>query len=220
MAERTVLVTGGTGGLGPAVLAALRDGGWRVVATHRAGSRDRLPPGVVGVEADLTDATAAARAVASAVGEDGAPLRALANLVGGYADGQPVAGTPVEDFEAMFTRNLRPTYLATAAALPELVAAGGGSVVCVSSRAALQPFAGAAGYAAANAAVLAFARVVALEGAPDGVRCNTIVPRLIATPANRAAGIEGGAAPEAIARVVAWLCGDESAAVTGAQVPV
>jgi NAD(P)-dependent dehydrogenase (short-subunit alcohol dehydrogenase family) len=220
MAERTVLVTGGTGGLGPAVLAALRDGGWRVVATHRVGSRDRLPPGIVGVEADLTDPAAAGRAVAVATEEAGAPLRALANLVGGYADGQPVASTPVEDFEAMFERNLRPTYLATAAALPALAAAGGGSVVCVSSRAALAPFAGAAGYAAANAAVLAFARVVALEGASDGVRCNTIVPRLIATPANRAAGIEGGADPHAIAHVVAWLCGDESAAVTGGELPV
>jgi NAD(P)-dependent dehydrogenase (short-subunit alcohol dehydrogenase family) len=62
--------------------------------------------------------------------------------------------------------------------------------------------------------------VVALEGDPDGIRCNTIVPKLIATPANRAAGIQGGAAPERVAAVVAWLCGEESGAVTGAQIPV
>jgi NAD(P)-dependent dehydrogenase (short-subunit alcohol dehydrogenase family) len=220
MAQRTVLVTGGTGGLGPAVIATLLDAGWRVVATYRAGSADRLPDGVAGVEAELTEPAAAARAVLAAAGDPGAPLRAVANLVGGYADGQPVETTSVERFEAMFTRNLRPTYLVTAAALPALAAAGGGSVVCVSSRAATHPFAGAAGYAAANAAVTAFARVVALEGASDGIRCNTLVPKLIDTPANRAAGIEGGAAPETVARVVAWLCGDESAAVTGAELPV
>jgi NAD(P)-dependent dehydrogenase (short-subunit alcohol dehydrogenase family) len=204
---RSVLVTGSTGGLGPAVVAALEAAGWRVVAPPRA-------------EADLTTPAGAARAVELAAAEPDAPLRAVANLVGGYADGAPVATTPVEDFERLFTLNLRPSYLVTQAALPVLAAAGGGSVVCVSSRAALHPFAGAAGYAAANAALLAFAQVVALEGAPDGVRCNTIVPKLIATPANRAMGIEGGAPPGRVAAVVAWLCGDESAAVTGAQLPV
>jgi len=177
------------------------------------------------IEADLTDPASAARVVEAAAGEAAAgeaaaPLRALANLVGGYADGQPVASTPVEDFEAMFAVNLRTAYVMTAAALPALRAAGGGSVVCFSSRAALRPFAGAAGYVAANAAVLAFARVVALEGQPDGIRCNTVVPALIRTPANAAAGITGGAEPETVARVVAWLCGDESAAVTGAEIPV
>jgi NAD(P)-dependent dehydrogenase (short-subunit alcohol dehydrogenase family) len=93
-------------------------------------------------------------------------------------------------------------------------------VVCVSSRTALVPSAGTAGYAAANAAVLAFAKVVALEGASDGIRCNTLVPRLIDTPANRAAGIHGGAEPARIARTVTWLCDDASSAVTGAELPV
>ena len=207
MPDRTVFVTGGTGGLGPAVVESLLDTGWRVVAPTRE-------------EADLTDPEAVRAAVATATSEPGAPLRAVVNLVGGYADGQPVATTAVEDFEAQFARNLRPTYLVTAAALPALAQAGGGSVVCVSSRAAVVPFAGAAGYAAAKAAVLAFAKVVALEGADDRIRCNTLVPKLIDTPANRAAGIRGGAAPADVARVVCWLCDDASGAVTGAEVPV
>jgi NAD(P)-dependent dehydrogenase (short-subunit alcohol dehydrogenase family) len=207
MPDRTAFVTGGTGGLGPAVVQALRDTGWRVVAPSRA-------------EADLTDPAAVRAAVATAAAEPGAPLRAAVNLVGGYADGQPVASTPVEDFEALFALNLRPTYLVTAAALPALAQAGGGSVVCVSSRTALVPFAGAAGYAAANAAVLSFAKVVALEGADDGIRSNTLVPRLIDTPANRAAGIRGGADPAEVARVITWLCDDASSAVTGAEIPV
>jgi NAD(P)-dependent dehydrogenase (short-subunit alcohol dehydrogenase family) len=207
MPDRTAFVTGGTGGLGPAVVEALADTGWRVVAPSRA-------------EADLTEPDAVRAAVATATADRSAPLRAVVNLVGGYADGQPVADTPVEDFERLFALNLRPTYLVTAASLPALARSGGGSVVCVSSRAALVPFKGAAGYAAANAAVLTFARVVALEGAADGIRCNSIVPKLIDTPANRAAGIEGGAAPADVARVICWLCDDASAAVTGSDIPV
>jgi NAD(P)-dependent dehydrogenase (short-subunit alcohol dehydrogenase family) len=222
MPDRTAFVTGGTGGLGPAVIDALLRTGWRVVAPYRPGStaRDRIPGGALGVEADLTDPAAVRSAVATAAAERGAALRAVVNLVGGYADGQPVASTPVEDFEALFALNLRPTYLVTAAALPVLAQMGGGSIVCVSSRTALAPFAGAAGYAAANAAVLAFAKVVALEGAGDRIRCNTLVPKLIATPASRAAGIGGGADPRVIARVITWLCDDASDAVTGAEVPV
>ena len=96
--------------------------------------------GVVHVTADLTDAGVGRRAVEAAAAEPGAPLRAVVNLVGGYAGGGLVHETPVDDFERMLTLNLRPTYLVTPAALPHLVAAGGGAVVCVSARAALAPF--------------------------------------------------------------------------------
>ena len=221
MPDRTAFVTGGTGGLGPAVIEALLDTGWRVVAPCLPGDPDagRLPGGALSVQADLTDPAAVRSAVATAASDPAAPLRAAVNLVGGYADGQPVATTPVEDFERQFALNLRTAYLVTAAALPAL-GQGGGSVVCVSSRAAIAPFAGAAGYAASKAAVLAFAKVVALEGAKDGIRCNALVPKLIDTPANRAAGIKGGADPADVARVVSWLCDDASGAVTGAEIPV
>jgi NAD(P)-dependent dehydrogenase (short-subunit alcohol dehydrogenase family) len=222
MPDRTALVTGGTGGLGPAVIESLLDVGWRVVAPLLPGDpgADRMPGGAISVEADLTDVESVRSLVATAASELGAPLRAAVNLVGGYADGQPVASTPVEEFERQFALNLRPTYLVTAAALPVLAQTGGGSIVCVASRTALRPFAGAAGYAASKSAVLTFAEVVALEGKDDGIRCNTIVPTLIATPANRAAGIEGGTHPAEVARVICWLCDDASAAVTGARIPV
>jgi NAD(P)-dependent dehydrogenase (short-subunit alcohol dehydrogenase family) len=222
MPDRSAFVTGASGGLGPSVVQALLDTGWSVVAPCLPGDpgADRIPDGTLTVAADLMDAGAVREAVAAAASDPHAPLRAVVNLVGGYKDGQPVASTPVEDFEWLFALNLRTAYLVTSAALPALQAAGGGSVVCVSSRAAIDPFPGVAGYAAANAAVLAFAKVVALEGAEHGIRCNTIVPRLIATPANRAAGIKGGTEPSEIARVVTWLCDEASGAVTGASVPV
>ncbi len=219
--DRTVLISGGTGGLGRAVVAAFAANDWRVVVLDM---RSAELQGAEVVEADLTDQGDVRRAVSAATGEPSAPLRAVANLVGGYAGDQPVAETAVEEFEAQFTLNLRPTYLVTQAALPALVDAGGGAIVCVSSRSALHPFAGAAGYCASKAAVIAFAQVVAREHAAAGVRCNAILPQMIDTPANRAAmppeQHDALTPPAEIATVIRFLCSDESAPTTGAAIPV
>ena len=176
------------------------------------------------VLADLTDPAAVQAAVATAAADPAAPLRATVNLVGGYQSTGLVHEAPVEDFERMLALNLRPTYLVTQAALPHLVEAGGGSVVCVSSRAALCPFPGAAGYVTAKAAVLAFAGAVAVEYKAKGVRCNTVVPSVIDTPDNRAAQPEADTSrwvrPEDIATVIRFLAGEESAPTSGATIPV
>jgi NAD(P)-dependent dehydrogenase (short-subunit alcohol dehydrogenase family) len=224
MATETVLITGAAGGLGGAVTEAFLNDGWRVVAPELEGARGRLPAAVEAVEADLTDPGSAAAVVRVATAQSGAPLRAVINLVGGFAAGGRVHETPYADFEAMLTLNLRPTYLVTAAALPALVAAGGGAVVCVSARAAQHPFAGAAGYVTAKAAVLAFANAVAVEYADSGVRCNTILPTVIDTPANRAAMPDADHSrwvpPARIAQMIRFLAGGGSAPVTGAAITI
>lgn len=223
MADRTALITGGTGGLGAAVTAAFVAAGWRAVVPVR-----KDPPadagGAVYLTADLADPAAVEAVVTAAAAEPAAPLRAVVNLVGGYAPSGLVHETPIEDFERMLAINLRPTYLVTQAALPHLVEAGGGAVVFVSSRAALSPFPGAAGYVTAKAAVLAFANAVAVEYRAKGVRSNTVVPSVIDTPANRAAQPDADTSrwvpPEQIAAVIRFLAGDESAPTSGAAIPV
>ncbi|MET0414898.1 MAG: SDR family NAD(P)-dependent oxidoreductase [Actinoplanes sp.] len=223
-AARTVLITGGTGGLGVATVTAFVAAGWRVVTPIRPGTADRLPAGAVAVECDLTMASDVTAASEAAAGDPDAPLRAVVNLAGGFAAGGLVAETPVEDFEAILRTNLRPTYLVTAATLPDLVAAGGGSIVCVSSRAAVAPFPGAAGYATAKAAVLAFANAVAVEYRRQGVRCNTVLPSVIDTPANRSAMPDADTSrwvrPAEIAEVILFLASEASGATSGAQIPV
>jgi NAD(P)-dependent dehydrogenase (short-subunit alcohol dehydrogenase family) len=224
----TVLVTGATGGLGPAVVAAFLADRWRVVATSRSG---RPPQDLVGhdrlesVATDLFEPADVAEAVTVATAERaGAPLRALVNLVGGYAIGGLVQETPVEQFERQLTLNLRPTYLVTKAVLPHLVDAGGGAIVCMSARAAVRPFRGAAGYASAKAAVIAFVQAVAVEYRAAGVRCNAVLPSVIDTPANRDrepdADISKWVPPEQVAAVIRFLCSDESAPTSGAAIPV
>jgi NAD(P)-dependent dehydrogenase (short-subunit alcohol dehydrogenase family) len=222
--ERTVVVTGGAGGLGAAAVAAFVAAGWRVVAPVRPGRSAAVGTGAIAVESDLNNTADVAAAIAVAAGEPAAPLRAVVNLAGAYGGSGLVADTPVEDFEHMITVNLRPTYLVTAAALPHLVAAGGGSIVCVSSRAAVAPFPGAAGYVTAKAAVLAFAGAVAVEYKRARVRCNTVLPSVIDTPANRRtmsdADFSRWVRAEEITPAILFLASDASAPTTGAQLPV
>jgi NAD(P)-dependent dehydrogenase (short-subunit alcohol dehydrogenase family) len=223
----TVLVTGASGGLGGAVTEAFLADGWRVVAASRSGhphGATAAPDRLVVVAADLDEPADVAAAVAAATQDAGAPLRALVNLVGGFRIGGRVHETPVEDPERQLALNLRPTWLVTRAVLPHLVAGGGGAVVCMSSRAAVAPFRGGAGYAAAKAAVLAFAQAVAVEYRADGVRCNAVLPSVIDTPANRAAQPDADFSrwvpPAQVAAVIRFLCGEESAPTSGAAIPV
>ena len=227
--QASAIVTGGTGGLGSAVVARLLDDGWRVVVPWIVERElERMPErkGLELVQADLFDAGAVADVVArAATGAGGsAPLRGVVNLVGGFAMGGRVHETSIEEFEKQFRLNLRPTYLVTAAAVPHLLEAGGGSIVCVGTRAAVQPFSGAAGYISSKAAVIAFAQAVAAEYKNDGIRCNAILPSVIDTAANRAsmpkADFDKWVKPAEIAGVIAHLLSEESQPTSGAAVPV
>jgi NAD(P)-dependent dehydrogenase (short-subunit alcohol dehydrogenase family) len=229
MPERTqsVLITGGTGGLGAAVVAAFLGADWRVAVPwimeselERVSEQDGLEL----VKADLSDPDDVARAVRCGTAESAAPLKAVVNLVGGFDAPGNVVDVPFERFERMFALNLRPTYLVCQSAIPALIASGGGAIVCVSARAGLHPFAGAAGYCSAKAAVLAFAKALAAEHLDDGVRCNAILPSQIDTPANRASMPADEHSklvpPQQIARVILHLCTDDAAPTSGAAIPV
>ena len=224
--KRTAIVTGGTGGLGVAVTEHLLDQGWRVVVPwvfERELERIMEQEGLDLVEADLLDQGAVENVVARAT-DDGGPLRGLVNLIGGFAAGDRVHETPVAEFEKQFQLNVRPTYLMTQAALPQMIEGGGGSIVCVGTRAALQPFSGAAGYISSKAAVIAFAKAVAVEYRNDGVRCNAVLPSVIDTPGNRAsmpnADFDLWVKPAAIATVIASLLTDDFSPTSGAEIPV
>jgi NAD(P)-dependent dehydrogenase (short-subunit alcohol dehydrogenase family) len=221
--KASVVITGGTGGLGSAVTQTMLDAGWRVVVPYVAerelenvAPHERLEL----VEADLFDPQAAEAVVARAAD----PLLALVNLVGGYEAAGRVHETPVEDFERQFHLNLRPTYLMCKAALPRMLAAGRGSIVCISTRAAVRPFSGAAGYISSKAAVLAFVDALAAEYTQDGIRANALLPSVIDTPGNRAAQPDADhsrwVAPAAIAGVIRFLCSEDSAPTSGAHIPV
>lgn len=226
MALPAVLVGGGTGALGGAVVRALLDAGRPVTATWVVErERDRAErelgkaSGLTLVRADLMDSEATQEAV-DAVDS----LGAVVNLVGGYSGGRRVHETDPDDFERMLALNLRPAFLLARAAMPRLVEAGGGAFVGVSARAAVQPSSGQAGYTAAKAALLAFVQALDAEYRDEGVRCNAILPSTIDTPANRKSMPRSEHSrwvpPEQIAGVVRFLVSEESAPTSGAAVPV
>src|SRR3954453_9916067 len=140
---RSVLVAGGTGALGGAVLDELLEAGYPVAATwvvdrERDRIEQRLGDRVQLVQADLMDAQQVQDAV-DRVGD----LGAVVNLVGGYSSGGRVHETDPEVFQKMLDLNLRPGFLLARAAMPKLIeGGGGGAYVGVSVRAALRPFKG------------------------------------------------------------------------------
>jgi NAD(P)-dependent dehydrogenase (short-subunit alcohol dehydrogenase family) len=216
-----ILVAGGTGFLGTAVVRELVAKGYEVAATWIVEAeleRLRSEP-VELVRTDLFDAAQTEAAVA-AVGE----LEAVVNLVGGFAAGPRVHETEPEDFERLMRLNVMPSFLLARAAMPRLVERGGGAFVGVSARAALRPFPGAAGYVSSKAALLALIQALDAEYKQDGVRCNAILPSVIDTPANREAMPDADHSkwvpPEQIAKVVTFLVSEESAPISGAGVPV
>lgn len=210
-----LLVAGGTGALGSAVVAELVAAGHDVTAVDRHGEAT----GARTVHADLLDPGGAREAVEAVDG-----LTGVVNLVGGFAMGPKVGETELGDFERMLSLNLVPAFNLAHAAMPRLADAGGGAFVSVSAKAALEPFPGAAGYITAKAAVLAFVRALDAEYRDAGVRANAILPSIIDTPANREAMPKADTskwvAPAAIARVVRFLVSDDSAVTSGAAVPV
>ena len=124
----------------------------------------------------------------------------------------------------MLALNLTTAVNASRAALPTMLEAGGGSIVCVGTRSALEPFSGGAAYAISKAAVLALVRSLHAEYRDDGIRTNAIVPSVIDTPANREsmpdADFDSWVEPAEIARVIRFLCSDDSSPISGDEIPV
>jgi NAD(P)-dependent dehydrogenase (short-subunit alcohol dehydrogenase family) len=217
-----VLVAGGTGALGTAVVKELVRSGCPVGATWVVESERERLEGMEGVEliqADLFDPNEAAAAVAAV-----SNLAAVVNLVGGYAEGGRVHETEPDEFDRLMRLNLRPNVLLARAAIPRFLRAGGGAFIAVSARPALRPFSGAAPYIVAKAAVLSFVQTLDAEYRHDGVRANAVLPSVIDTPANREqqpnADHSRWVAPEEIAKVICFLISDDSSPISGAAVPV
>jgi len=222
----SVIVTGGTGGLGVAVTRAMLAAGWSVVVPWIFEQElERLPDDVrlQPIQADLFNAESVAECTALADQPD-EPLKAVVNLVGGFGSGGRLHETPLDEFDNQLRLNVRPGVLMAQAAMPRLIANGGGAFVCVSSQAIRKPFSGAAGYLTAKTAVLGLAGALHAEYARDGIRVNTILPDVIDTPANRAnqptADYSKWTSPEAIAATLVFLCDDAAAAIRGAQITV
>lgn len=220
-----VLVAGGTGALGSAVVRELVDSGYDCTVTWIADRERERAEADFGdrislVRADLVDPEGGADDAVAAVDD----LEAVVDLVGGYASTGPVHKTDFADFERLMRLNLHPAFNLARAALPRLLERGGGAFVAVSAKAAVRPFGGAAAYVTAKAAVLAFVQALDADYRTKGIRANAILPSVIDTPANRAdqpdADHSKWVQPAEIAKVVRHLVSDDGAITSGGAIPV
>lgn len=225
--DRHVVVTGGAGALGSALVRALVEQGARchVPYLHEAEAqrfplRDhaqvRLAPG-----GDLADEAAVARFY-----EDVPKLWASIHIAGGFAM-SPVAATDKAALMQQLDMNFVSCFLCCRAAVNAIVRAGdGGRIVNVAARPALEPRTGAgmAAYTASKAAVAAMTAALAEEVAKDGILVNAVAPSIMDTHANRAAMPKADFAAwpkvEEVAATIVFLASPENKVTRGGIVPV
>lgn len=240
VAGRSVVVTGGSKGIGRGIAQVFVEAGARVLVVGRDGAAARAaadeltaagPGTATGVAADV-GTVAGCRAVAAAAAEHLGGVDVLCANAGIYPEVRLAAMTEAE-YDRMFDVNVKGTVFAVQACLPQLEASGRGRVVVISSiTGPITGMVGSAHYGASKAAQLGFVRGAALELAPAGITVNAVLPGNIATEglaelgqgyldamlASIPLGRLGG--PRDIGNAVLYLASDEAAYVTGQTVVV
>jgi NAD(P)-dependent dehydrogenase (short-subunit alcohol dehydrogenase family) len=231
MKGRVVIVTGGTGALGQAITATLLEADAVVaipyaVAEELAALESRLPPGrrarLLAMPADVTDEAAVGTFV-GAVRERHGRLDGLVNAVGGFAGGD-LLSTPLAEWERLMALNLTSAVIACRAALPAMIAGGGGRIVNIASRAVLSPQGGFIAYTVSKAGVITLTQALAQEVRRHRITVNAVLPSTMDTPGNRRAMPDADRSEwvrtEDVAEAVAFLLSERAAAVTGAALTV
>jgi NAD(P)-dependent dehydrogenase (short-subunit alcohol dehydrogenase family) len=225
-AGRTVLVTGGTGGLGRAVALAFLEESANVIVTYRKQAEfEALPRNarLEGFSTDVTDEAAVHELVESILGRHG-KLDALVNTVGGYTGGVKFWEADGKALDQMLALNLRSGYTLCRVIVPTMLRQQHGSIVNIAAKAAIDPAGGAAAYSASKAAAVAMVASLAVDLKGTGVRVNSVLPSIIDTEANRRAMPKADFTrwpkPEQIAKVILFLASDDATVVHGAAIPV
>jgi NAD(P)-dependent dehydrogenase (short-subunit alcohol dehydrogenase family) len=229
LSGRVVVLTGATGNLGPAVIRAFLEQGAHVAMAVRDAAKGAAlaseigqPSRLLSVTADPADREAMERLVEQVLRAWGR-LDILANLVGGYATSDAAAGD-LDAYRRSYDQKVGTAVIATAACLRPMRARGHGRVVSVGSLAALKGEKSAAGYAMANAALVRWTESLAEETKREGVTANAVLPRIIDSPANRAAMPKADpsrwASTDEIAALIVFLSSDEASGLTGTAIPV
>jgi 3-oxoacyl-[acyl-carrier protein] reductase len=230
--SRSVLVTGGSKGIGLAIARAFADNGDKVAITYRSGEppEELTKLGVLAVRCDITEPEQVDAAFKRVEEEHGAVEVLVANA--GVTQDQLLLRMSEEEFTSVLDTNLTGTFRTVKRASRGMLRARRGRVVLISSVVGLLGSAGQANYAASKAGLVGFARSLARELGSRNITVNVVAPGFVDTAMTQVLGEERKAEivkqvplgryaqPEEVAGTVRFLASDDAAYITGAVVPV
>jgi len=225
---RVVVVTGAFGALGTAVAHAFSHTGARLalIDVTQPSAEIQSVFGAAGHMllggADLADAEGT-RKVMAAIAMRFGGIDVLVNIAGGFR-WEKILDGDVATWDTLYGMNLRTAVVACRSALPAMLERGGGRIINIGAGAAAKAGLGMGAYAASKAGVQRLTEALSEEVKDRNITVNAILPGIIDTPRNRLdmpkADFTRWVSPDAIAKVILFLAGEESAAVTGAAIPV
>lgn len=225
--SRSVLVTGGNRGIGLATARALAADGHKVAITYRNGEP---PPGFFAVRCDVTDSAQVEAAVQEVSIQQGAVEILVSNA--GITRDQLLIGMPEDDFRAVMETNFQGAVSVTRAVIPAMIKARWGRLIYMSSINSMSGAPGQTNYASSKAALIGFARSLAIELGRRNITVNVVAPGMIetdmvenVTDARRQAALARTAlartgTPEEVAAAARFLAGDDASYVTAGVIPV
>lgn len=224
---RTVLITGGNRGIGAAIAREFVAGGHRVAVTARSGEG---PEGTLTVHADVTDAASLDAAFTEVEAQFGPVEVVVANA--GITRDTLLLRMSEEDFTDVLDTNLTGAFRTVKRASKGMLKARFGRIILISSVVGLYGSAGQVNYSASKSALVGMARSLTRELGGRNITANVVAPGFIETDMTAAlpeeqqttykANIPAGrfASPEEVAKVVAWIAGDDAGYISGAVIPV
>ncbi|MRX44876.1 beta-ketoacyl-ACP reductase [Agromyces kandeliae] len=225
--SRTVLVTGGNRGIGYAIAEEFVAQGHRVAVTARSGEG---PEGTLTVRADVTDAESIDRAFGEIEAELGPVEVVVANA--GITRDTLLMRMSEEEFTSVVDTNLTGAFRVVKRASKGMLKARFGRIVLISSVVGLYGGAGQVNYSSSKAALVGMARSITRELGARNITANVVAPGFIETDMTDALpeaqqaeykkSIPAGrfATPSEVAKVVAWVAGDDAGYISGAVIPV
>jgi NAD(P)-dependent dehydrogenase (short-subunit alcohol dehydrogenase family) len=229
--EKVAIVTGGSTGIGRAIVERFHEEGARVLTCSRRKPGSDLPHGVAWQQVDV-GCQADVEALRDAAMDRFGRIDVLVNNAGVQVE-KTLPETTNEDWDQLIGANVRGVFLCCRAVIPTLQRSGGGSIVNIGSISGYHADPAMAIYNASKGFVHALTRSIAVDHGRDGIRCNAICPGWILTgmvdqafaqAADPAAAERDALArhalrrmgrPEDIAAMAIWLASDEAAFVTG-----
>jgi NAD(P)-dependent dehydrogenase (short-subunit alcohol dehydrogenase family) len=224
--DQVVIVTGGTGNLGRAVVRAFHGAGAHLVALDRStGQAAGLLPELAGTPehllaegVDVTDPAHMEKLVREVRGRFGR-IDVLVNTVGGFRAGAALHETPLETWDLMLNLNARSVFVACRAVIPSMLEQGRGKIVNIGTRSALAAQGGDAAYSASKSAVARLTESMAADYKQRGIQVNAILPSAIVSPEAVQADPTSGVTPDALAQLILALCSEACGIIHGALIP-